>query len=186
METFSALLAICAGNSPVPGEFPTQRPVTRSFDVYFDLHLNKRLCKQSWGWWFVTLLCPLWRHSNVKSMLSDWWVSVTSSACHRWNVSHKHVKLEILLFKVATVGRKNSLTFPWHFPDCQHKFQSLSRYIPCGEFLQYIQNQIEITLFINIWFNIVVLKIGQHKRTFSTTWKLSISCAEHYAKHENK
>ena len=35
METFSALLAICAGNSPVPGEFPTQRPVTRSFDVVF-------------------------------------------------------------------------------------------------------------------------------------------------------
>ena len=64
METFSALLAICAGNSPVPGEFPTQRPVTRSFDVYFDLRLNKRLCKQSCGWWFETLLCPLWRHSN--------------------------------------------------------------------------------------------------------------------------
>ena len=34
METFSALLAICAGNSPVPGEFPAQRPVTRSFDVF--------------------------------------------------------------------------------------------------------------------------------------------------------
>ena len=66
METFSALLAICAGNSPVPGEFPTQRPVTRSFDVYFDLRLNKRLCKQSCGWWFETLLCPLWRHSNEK------------------------------------------------------------------------------------------------------------------------
>ena len=42
METFSALLAICAGNSPVPGEFPAQRPVTRSFDL-FDLRLNKRL-----------------------------------------------------------------------------------------------------------------------------------------------
>ena len=39
METFSALLAICAGNSPVPGEFPAQRPVTRSFDVFFDLRL---------------------------------------------------------------------------------------------------------------------------------------------------
>ena len=64
MEAFSALLAICAGNSPVPGEFPTQRPVTQSFDVYFDLRLNKRLRKQSWGWWFETLLCPLWRHSN--------------------------------------------------------------------------------------------------------------------------
>ena len=37
METFSALLAICAGNSPVTGEFPTQRPVMRSFDVFFDL-----------------------------------------------------------------------------------------------------------------------------------------------------
>ena len=40
METFSSLLAICAGNSPVPGEFPAQRPVTRSFDVFFDLRLK--------------------------------------------------------------------------------------------------------------------------------------------------
>ena len=40
METFFVLLAICAGNSPVPGEFPAQRPVTRSFDIFFDLHLN--------------------------------------------------------------------------------------------------------------------------------------------------
>ena len=47
METFSALLAICAGNSPVPGEFPARRPMTRSFDVFFDLRLNKRLSKQS-------------------------------------------------------------------------------------------------------------------------------------------
>ena len=45
METFSALLAICAGNSPVPGEFRTQRPVTRSLGVFFDLRLNKRLSK---------------------------------------------------------------------------------------------------------------------------------------------
>ena len=65
METFSALLAICAGNSPVPGEFPTQRPVTLSFDVYFDLRPNKRLSKQSWGWWFETPWRPFWRHRNV-------------------------------------------------------------------------------------------------------------------------
>ena len=39
METFSALQAICAGNSPATGEFPTQRPVTQSFDVFFDLRL---------------------------------------------------------------------------------------------------------------------------------------------------
>ena len=36
----SAYLAICAGNSLVPGEFPAQRPVTRSFDVFFGLRLN--------------------------------------------------------------------------------------------------------------------------------------------------
>ena len=54
METFSALLALCAGNSPVTGKFPSQRPVTWSFDVFFDLGLNKRLSKQSWGWWFET------------------------------------------------------------------------------------------------------------------------------------
>ena len=47
METFSALLSLCAGNSPVTGEFPWQRPVTRSFDVFFDLRLNKQLSKQS-------------------------------------------------------------------------------------------------------------------------------------------
>ena len=67
METFSASLAICVGNSPVPGEFPAQRPVTRNFDVFFDLHLNKRLSKQSRGWWFETPLYPLWRHCNVSS-----------------------------------------------------------------------------------------------------------------------
>ena len=49
MEMFSVLLAICAGNSPVTGEFPAQRPVTRTFDVFFDLQLNKPLSKQWWG-----------------------------------------------------------------------------------------------------------------------------------------
>ena len=72
METFSALLAICAGNSPVPGEFPAHRPVTRSFDVFFDLRLNKRLSKQSWGWWFETLSHPLWRHRNVCKAIQIW------------------------------------------------------------------------------------------------------------------
>ena len=70
METFFALLAICVGNSPVPGEFPTQRPVTRSFDVFFYLRLNKRLSKHWWGWWFETLSCPLWRHRNEWFVLS--------------------------------------------------------------------------------------------------------------------
>ena len=61
METFSALLALCAGTSPVTCEFPAQRPVTCSFGVFFDLRLNKRLSKQWWGWWFETTSRPLWR-----------------------------------------------------------------------------------------------------------------------------
>ena len=65
METFSALLALCAGNSPVTGEFLAQRPVTRSFDVFFDLRLNKLLNKQSWGWWSGTQWRSLWRHCNA-------------------------------------------------------------------------------------------------------------------------
>ena len=87
METFSALLAIFAGNSPVPGEFPAQRPVSRSFDVFFDLHPNKRLSKQRWGWWFETLSCPLWCHRNgtLNNTVIDnitWQHAVRLLDCH--------------------------------------------------------------------------------------------------------
>ena len=89
METFSALLAICAGNSPVPGEFPAQRPVTRSFHVFFDLRLNKSLSKQTWGWWFETLSRRLWGHCNVWYMYSRLWylgpIIVFCDHCfHQW------------------------------------------------------------------------------------------------------
>ena len=66
METFSALLALCAGNSLVTGEFPSQRPVTQILDVFFDLHLNKRLSKQLWCWSFETSSRSLWRHCNAR------------------------------------------------------------------------------------------------------------------------
>ena len=46
------------------GQFTAQRPVTQSFGVFFDLRMNQRLSKQSWGWWFETLSRPLWRHRN--------------------------------------------------------------------------------------------------------------------------
>ena len=50
----------------VTAEFPAQRPVTRSFDVFFDRRLNKRLSKQWWCWWFEMLSRELWRHCNDK------------------------------------------------------------------------------------------------------------------------
>ena len=67
MEIFSALLALCVGNSPVTGEFPSQRPVTRSFSVLFDVRLNKLLSKQSTRRWSKTPLRSLCRHCNVAN-----------------------------------------------------------------------------------------------------------------------
>ena len=75
METFYVLLAICAGNSPVTDDFPAQRPVTRNFDVFVNLRLNKRLSKELWGWWFETPSHPLWCQcyvSRITSVIPDW------------------------------------------------------------------------------------------------------------------
>ena len=58
------ITGLCVGNSLVTGEFSTQRPATWSFDVFFDLRLNKRLSKQSWGWWFEMPWRSLWHHCN--------------------------------------------------------------------------------------------------------------------------
>ena len=98
METFSALLAICAGNSPVSGEFPTQRPVTRSFDIYFDPRPDKRLSKQSWGWWFGTLSHSLWRHRNdfmrncipVNATIPHWWL-INIGSCNVLTATNRYL-----------------------------------------------------------------------------------------------
>ena len=71
METCSALLAFCAGNSSVTGGFPSQRLVTRSCDVFFDLRLNKRLSKQSLGWWFETTSRSLWGRCNESIFICN-------------------------------------------------------------------------------------------------------------------
>ena len=70
-ETFSAILALCAENSQVIREFPSQRPVTRSFDVSFDQRLNKRLSKQWKPRRFETPSCLLWSHSNDCKLSVD-------------------------------------------------------------------------------------------------------------------
>ena len=63
MESFSALLAICAGNSPVPVKSP-HKGQWRGALIFFYLRLNKRLSKQPWGWWFETPSWSLWRQCN--------------------------------------------------------------------------------------------------------------------------
>ena len=85
MATFSALLARCARNSPVTGEFSAQRPMTWSFDVFFDLSLNNRLSKQSWGWWFEMPLHSLWRHCNACNPLL---YQMINTLRPEWNRQH--------------------------------------------------------------------------------------------------
>ena len=82
METFSTLLALCVGNSLVTGEFPAQRPVMWSFDISFDLRLNKRLSKQSWDWWSETPSPPFWRHCHANDR---WWIPMDFSF-HDWKM----------------------------------------------------------------------------------------------------
>ena len=125
METFSALLAICVGNLPVPGEFPAQRPVTRSFDVFFDLRLNKRLGKQSWGWWFETLSRPLWRHPNHNAILRH----------------HGAVSQVCMFCKFNTMGQRQNgchfatddiLTFVFLYENCRSFIQTSLQFVPKG------------------------------------------------------
>ena len=87
METFSVLLVLCVGNSPVPGEFPAQRPMMWSFDVFFDLRPNKWLSKQSWGWWFEMQLRSLWRHCNAQ--LTSY--SLNMMACYSRFSRNRHL-----------------------------------------------------------------------------------------------
>ena len=67
-----------------PVNSPHKRPVTRSFDVFFDLRLNKWLSKQSWGWWFVTALRPLWRHCND---ICTWYVINQNDGNNHFNAT---------------------------------------------------------------------------------------------------
>ena len=74
METFSALLAICAGNSP--GEFPAQRPVMRSFDAFFDLHRNKwliHLYTVQYLQYIPIIMCKI---HTVLCLIVIWWQSI--------------------------------------------------------------------------------------------------------------
>ena len=141
METFSALLAICEGNPPVTGEFPSQKSVTRSFDVFFNVCLNKRLRKQSRRWWLGTPSYSLCRHktspilhrpvsvkrekiffstclviSNTRD--SKWcWNTYSSncslSACLHINVTVNTVKHSFRML-ARTITSLQTVLSPWH------------------------------------------------------------------------
>ena len=119
METFSMLLVLCTGNSHVTGEFAAQRPVTRSFDVFFDLHLNKRLSKQSWGWWFETPPCPLWRHCNVTQVNPCMYCTQQSCSHHTCTLLvsyHEDWVIDTRSLKIC-IGSAYTVRCFWHYSD---------------------------------------------------------------------
>ena len=87
METFSTLLALYQGNPPVTGGFPSQRPVMQSFDVSFDVRLNKRLSKPWRCWRFEMPWCSLWRQRNAILLLHYRWMSMMEDHCQKWILS---------------------------------------------------------------------------------------------------
>ena len=103
----SASLALCAGNSPDIGEFPAQKPMTRSFDVSFDLRMNKRLSKHSWCWWFETPSRTLWRHCNVLQLRSRHWHWGNSWL---WQWSQWQVKQALGIWVKASCERMENIT----------------------------------------------------------------------------
>ena len=97
------------GNSPVTGEFPSQRPVTRCFDVFFDLRLNKWLNEQSWGWWFEMPSRSLWRHCNgVESRHSINWNDYPLKVCSCLSLCANHSVLGDIKCSILQVNNKLS------------------------------------------------------------------------------
>ena len=112
IETFSALMASCAGNSPFTSEFPAQRPVKRSFDVLFDLRLNIRLSKQLWGWWFETPSRSTWRHYN------DYFQVASSHLFTSLPIANIHGRL----CTVVTLFIENTLDNGYYHSSCRLLF----------------------------------------------------------------
>ena len=93
MEPFSTLLALCVGKPLVTGKFPSHRQWREALIVFFDLHLNNRLSKQSGYQWFETPSRSLWRHCNVhlgtdRTSSKSWCVTWANIDCLIVNGMH--------------------------------------------------------------------------------------------------
>ena len=123
-ETNSRLTGPLWGESTGHWCIPSQRPVTRSFDIFFDLRLNKRLSKHSGHQWFETPSRSLWRHCNVDSL---WWPGAfwLQSICnqsdevdlsagtrtHNWRYQTQFWKKNSLSFDENVFSGKNIFVF---------------------------------------------------------------------------
>ena len=119
----SMLLALCTGNSPVSVNSPSQRPVKRSFDVFSDLGLNKRLSKQSWDWWFEKLSRPLWRHCNQYIFR---WVILGRVCCDL-------VPVDFIIKFTSLTSRQSYV----------HPFTTETNLKNMGKYIKWMQNRAE-------------------------------------------
>ena len=109
---------LCEGNSPITGEFPSQRPVERSFDVFFDLRLNKQLSNQSRGWWFETPLRSLEHNCNGLSVQALKCLGLDHSALHTTTIPnnfqslHFDILIGLIAFSYTISKRKQFSTVP--------------------------------------------------------------------------
>ena len=162
-----------------PGEFPAQRPVTRSFDVFFDLHPNKRLSKQWWGWWFETQSWPLWRHRN-------------GCECE-WINSHCNIEAIALIEKAMAVHVK-ALVF-WNFlsqsgasatfvklviNQSDHILYSSDTYLYLYPIITYQKQYRALTLHFNGYQQGCAFFISQYLVWRPDNWKL-VTCLTHHA-----
>ena len=115
METFSAVLALCEGDPSVTSGFLSQRPVTRSFDVFFDLRLNKRLDKRLRRRWFEIPSRPLGRHCNVIYPFNN---APLLKETHDENKANKRLnkRLRRWWFEIPSrsLGRHCNVIFPFN------------------------------------------------------------------------
>ena len=125
-----------AWNSPVTDEFPSQRPVTPSFDVLFDLGPKKRLSKQWRGWWFETPSSPLWLYRNAYK-IGEYFFAVTDRQfiiiC--WNCRQHYIVIKQLLANSRSVF-------------LGHIFQISCSYRQVGFHYIIIQNPAKINIFL--------------------------------------
>ena len=164
-------MAICAGNSPVPGEVSSQRPVTRSFDALFDLRLNKRLSKQSSGWWFETPSRPLWRHRNVPS-----------ENCRPRRLRRRRVDLVALkaseAYSIAALGRNYSAVQRLRM-DSPPKWPVMWKALSCARPINGISMEFEIRPKLGMpWFKTcpITAKFCTHHESYTVVKYAKFRC----------
>ena len=102
---------------PFTGEFIAQRPVTRSFGVFFDLRLHEWLSKQSWGWWFETPSCTLWRRCDAKhitvSLINGYLVCTSICFFLIYMCTHRNTWCQTLKWCHMSIKSPQTYTATW-------------------------------------------------------------------------